>query len=1085
MPTPRPTPQKNRRSGFALLITITLLAFLVLLLVSLAALTRVETQVASNNQQLSQARQNALMALNIALGKLQANAGPDQRVTATADLDPAAVVTNRRWTGVWDSNPASPTYRQRLSWLVSGAAPNVATAVPDPGLDGVSETVVRLVGAHTVNLEDQATSDRNRIDVPLEEIRSEVVPGLGTAPGGHLVGHFGYWVADEGVKARVSLSDPWNDPSQELITATNVSETDAETFSFFGAQRSGIEGVSASGDDMALADKIEAAYPLSTNETFRAALPKVLSLSQLPLSPTPDSTKLNTAIKNRFHDLTASSRSVLADVSVGGLKRDLTAWAATPAGPTNLPLDSDFILHPSYSLPVDPTEHYGLPKWGIIRSYLNGVMADGTAKSPVAQTDQQQSLYPVMTFGRLGLAVSCEGEGAPLKLHLFPHLVLWNPTNVPITGEFDFCIGFPWNPSAFFKFDHAKTGTLKLRVYMGSASLTGPTTSRSLPHEYFRFRLRTPATGIAAGQSLAFTLSSDGTYLSGSNLMEANNPIATDNSVTINGQTMSAAELERSIYFDYHSGVMGMLLCPRTVGSTPTSEDLLANAYQALHVGDGFGGAGTAVPSGRAQPAASVLEPIMDYRLAMNFSRRRSSTETPRWLANLNPRSGLLLRRRSFYSITTAPPFNRPPTVSGNENSAADGVDPAVSGGVVVKPVLFEFPAPNVPLFSVAQLQHASLSLINLNPTYAVGNAIPDVYVPLDQTSFLIGADPGTNPDSLRRVYDLSHVLNEALWDRYFFSTVPATLTNASQLTADYRLPNSRHEPYWRGATPTTSEFGELKTPDGAAAHLLVNGGFNINSTSVQAWRALLYSHNTRETFPAAVPFSRFARPLSGATPNSTWTGYRVLTDTQIDHLAANIVKQVKARGPFLSLADFVNRRLVDVATTAAEDERLRGTLQAALDFDPSPYTNAANLVTPFTAADAAYRVSSYMSGATPEQRLRYLGGPDAAAPYASMAAFAPGFLTQADLLNALGPLLTARSDTFRIRAYGDVVNPVTGGPPLECRAWCEAIVQRLPDYVSDTDNPTVAPGAANSTNQTFGRRFKIVSFQWLSTNDI
>jgi type II secretory pathway component PulK len=87
--------------GFALLITITLLAFLVLLLVSLASLTRVETQVASNNQQLAQARQNALMALNVALGQLQKYAGPDQRVTATADLENGPSVTNSRWVGVY------------------------------------------------------------------------------------------------------------------------------------------------------------------------------------------------------------------------------------------------------------------------------------------------------------------------------------------------------------------------------------------------------------------------------------------------------------------------------------------------------------------------------------------------------------------------------------------------------------------------------------------------------------------------------------------------------------------------------------------------------------------------------------------------------------------------------------------------------------------------------------------------------------------------------------------------------------------------------------------------------------------------
>src|SRR5690606_17315168 len=80
-----------RRGGFALLITITLVAFLVLVLVSLATLTRVETRVAGNSQQVAQARQNALMALNIAVGQLQRYAGPDQRATAPSDAGVSAV----------------------------------------------------------------------------------------------------------------------------------------------------------------------------------------------------------------------------------------------------------------------------------------------------------------------------------------------------------------------------------------------------------------------------------------------------------------------------------------------------------------------------------------------------------------------------------------------------------------------------------------------------------------------------------------------------------------------------------------------------------------------------------------------------------------------------------------------------------------------------------------------------------------------------------------------------------------------------------------------------------------------------------
>ena len=56
----RNQPNMSQR-GFALIITIILMAFLVLLMVSMASLTRVETQVAANSQQAAAARENALL----------------------------------------------------------------------------------------------------------------------------------------------------------------------------------------------------------------------------------------------------------------------------------------------------------------------------------------------------------------------------------------------------------------------------------------------------------------------------------------------------------------------------------------------------------------------------------------------------------------------------------------------------------------------------------------------------------------------------------------------------------------------------------------------------------------------------------------------------------------------------------------------------------------------------------------------------------------------------------------------------------------------------------------------------------------
>ena len=52
----------------------------------------------------------------------------------------------------------------------------------------------------------------------------------------------------------------------------------------------------------------------------------------------------------------------------------------------------------------------------------------------------------------------------------------------------------------------------------------------------------------------------------------------------------------------------------------------------------------------------------------------------------------------------------------------------------------------------------------------------------------------------------------------------------------------------------------------------------------------------------------------------------------------------------------------------------------------------------------------------------------------------------------ALAPVLFARSDTFLVRAYGEAYNPATQS--AEGKAWCEALVQRLPEYVDASQPP-------------------------------
>ena len=107
-----------------------------------------------------------------------------------------------------------------------------------------------------------------------------------------------------------------------------------------------------------------------------------------------------------------------------------------------------------------------------------------------------------------------------------------------------------------------------------------------------------------------------------------------------------------------------------------------------------------------------------------------------------------------------------------------------------------------------------------------------------------------------------------------------------------------------------------------------------------------------------------------------------------------------------------------------------------------------------------------------------------------------PGDITQANLLLPLAPRLNARSDTFRIRGYGEAHS--TDGTKILARATCEAVVQRFPEYMDpDTDaannepwdeaTDPVSPSASklNPVNQRFGRRFKVIRFRWLNEAEI
>lgn len=173
--------------GFALIATLALLALLVLAVFALSALARVGTRIASASLRQTQARQNALLALEVALGKLQEHAGPDDRRTGMAGV--VGVVpqnTFRQWAGVWGGG-SGPV------WLASGS-----TASAPPFLTGPRLTIV---DGHSVGTPADKT-DQENVEVGLID-----VPGLEAGGFAAASGRMAYWVGDEGVKVSAIIGN--------------------------------------------------------------------------------------------------------------------------------------------------------------------------------------------------------------------------------------------------------------------------------------------------------------------------------------------------------------------------------------------------------------------------------------------------------------------------------------------------------------------------------------------------------------------------------------------------------------------------------------------------------------------------------------------------------------------------------------------------------------------------------------------------------------------------------------------------------------------------------------------------------------
>jgi hypothetical protein len=1183
----------SSRGGFALLVTITLVAFLVLILVALATFVRVETQVAGNSQQQGLARQNALAALTIALGELQKYAGPDQRATARADVGVSADGA-RQWTGVW-ANAANPqsggsSAPVLLQWLVSGnqgtnfdpagsvsaaeasfgrilSAPAAPVFGPAQAVGGLSagmswadtptiggEEAVLLVGAGTAGGADAS----GYVAAPLVdiEVSPTTVPGLDPSGGDVRLGRYAYWIGDEGVKARLNVADPYVTPT-EAMAAADVDPAPDSVYRLMAPQRLGVEQIAGF-----------AQYPVN-----EARLRQVLELNQAGLVAPGLS---RAAFQAAFHDVTSDSFSVLADGLRGGLKRDLTyafardslaeyravirdPWRPISPAAANPLLSGVFDATISDATVTEATlaSEQG-PTWEQLRSYarMGGELDSTERMSPRIQSAEQQGIYPILVQARLGFlgGKTVDGSTPDMQRFIFrmsPVFVLANPYNVTIAGG-------KFRVRAIF--DAAGGG---YGVYLGRTS--APVWRKTL-RELFDgqvYELNSP--DLRPGQARLFTLAQDETWAA-EKVYQFDNEwaetfISLDTEAEVTDAQMQTAGLH-AVFSD--SGTQNSWRPNGTIDSAGAVDGTMTWAltseadevYQRIsnHVARGSGASvydgGFFNPTGAPRddpevrgyfmfklgdtgnftgPSASYseLSPVRVYPYYSLANIRAPMIARTEWQNRLTSPTifSSVVYSQQFLKSANNVSFRRWFRFGESDPFSAAEVEwqgvlregSLSSGSASLPQARMSWPMADVPrepdgplsgMVSIGQLQHfnagghndgqilppasSPLSVRPLsnsvwrprhvgNPN-PIGNSRANPYVRRDLARTRWPATGTREP-----YHDQSYLLNRALFDGYFFSTYPQDFGAPLNLDRE-RLANTSLVPFRNDvAGDDTDAFrGEASTFDAddvflPARNLLQRGGFNVNSTSVAAWRALLGSLAGAELNGESGLSGPFARSVhqpggsagaSDGVSENAWTGFRNLSPAQLDALAAAIVAEIKKRGPAVSLADFINRKLV--ADNAADAElRLSGPLQAAIDASgvnsglAQQIQNWDNAVIDISASQSGHPVFPYPAHVPPH-------------PLEGIA----GWLSQADLVQALAPLMTARSDTFRIRTYGEARNPVT--QEVVGRAWCEAIVQRLPDYLDAPGNDARdIRSELTPTNRQFGRKFIVTGFRWLGSDEI
>lgn len=1127
MHQPRHTSRKS--DGFTLVITISLLVLLTLVAIGLLSLSSVTIRSSSQGNAMQEARANAKVAMLLALGDLQKSLGPDQRISFTADqllgTTTAPLTTNqpqKHFTGAyrsWESTavnrPASPTFVQ---WFVSANRSDLLNR--DWVRNQPPGSLMELVSVRS------AVAAHDAVRVPM-------ISQIDANGSRH---QYAWWVSDLGTKALVAASKaPAAGQAQLAREAMQAMPAYDITTMARGAERP-FQGIS-------LQDARLGQVTTTGNTTLLSAQ----SSGARPMIH--DVTAYNRGLLTNVRsggfrrDL-----SFYLEKDASAIPQDVLYSAGGSPGINMQELWLHYNMYKNLQRGgrLAYTTGSSIPSSA---PYLQVFGTQAQAFSDHAYYYKQPTFihYQTILSFHARTGTNTQGQsGRFLQLVVDPVVTYWNPLDVPValTPAYN-SIKFWQLPYDLNLTIGGRSVSVSLQQLLGNsdwhyltliAGRTQPIVLKPGEVMVVSEGPNTPIVQTRRGLGSNFVDAMAGWNFGGGRAFDiidkagatvfttANDTIRYDivpnSTVSLGSRHWSVTHHEcyykedraqrgesigiGGIFIDYIYGQ------PNNE-SNPKPNNLRIRAQNRADFFNKIPASSTRTLT--MDQISGRKEPMMLY--SYKAKTERGSDRPARFLSRFNPKSMLL----DYYDLSTREldvlpfevqikPLNSFKTplleVSPNGNGYYGG-DMNAQDGVSF---ITTHSVPREPILSLAALQHSFANgCQSLSPQagYAVINGrqplLPQICHPIGNSFAPSVMASNRTEDSLpggpRPLADHSFLANRALWDDWFFSGIApqnaftfATKRTQQRVAQDFLerkigLPLHRYVPALGryNATQALALLFSGATPSGSAhtqsASLIeVDGMFNVNSTSVEAWKALLGSLKQREIISSDVngnetiasnsgtPVANLnaPRPLITRANNavdikdsSQWVGYRTLSDEEITALAEAIVLQVRLRGPFLSLSDFVNRRVSTDIKQAAS-----GAIQSALDSDSVPINRGFRQAGRTVANTASYTFSQAEAGIAAQG--------------------APGVVKQADILTPIAPYLSARSDSFLIRTAGQKTD---ANGVVIARAYCEAVVQRVADFVDPRNVPTTAIASLNPINRVFGRRFQIVSFRWLSPGEI